>query len=127
MRTRQAWTIGRTSAGLLQTGRWLGGKGASGRGEAGGLDAVTDELDGAEGAEGGTLLPGVDVADVVADEEEGPVGLDEGLVAGVGLGLGSPGVGGAAVGDAGSGALLGFGAVGLDPGALVVRDAGPAT
>src|SRR6185437_8779693 len=45
-----------------------------------GLDAGADHLDGAQGGERGTLLPGIDVADVVAGEVEGAVGLDQHLV-----------------------------------------------
>ena len=46
------------------------------------LYAVADHLDGAKGAEGCALLPAEIVADVVADEVDGAVGLDQGFVAG---------------------------------------------
>ena len=51
------------------------------RSGAAGLHAVAEELDSAKRTEGGAFLPAEDVADVVADEVDGTVGLDEGLVA----------------------------------------------
>ena len=47
------------------------------------LDPIGDLLDSPKGTQGGALLPGDDVADMVARKDDGAIWLDEGFVAGI--------------------------------------------